>query len=420
MSRKDFNLRDIVNKAIDQATPTETLETVENVPTAKITPNARNFYGMRDLDDLAASIELTGLLHPIILRPAGAEGTYTIVDGERRFRAITEVLGWTSCPAIIRAQDPARTDAVNAILEELSLLEANRQNRKPNAAELSKEAERYKELLIELKENGVEIPGRLRDTLAMALDISASKLARLQKIRGSLVPEYLAIFDAGEMSESVAYAIAQLDANTQRIVVETESEAKKLAAYEIANRAEYLSACTRSRNCPYGGVCTWGVKMYDIGKNKSNYQKCTARTTGEAYPCCKNCSSAMECGSVCHMAQHDVDLAKQAKKAEEARKQELHAEECAVARRDWERVAKLREAAGIAKTDDRLPKADGNTWAEFENGLVPSEHYAHWTVARALMSLSRAIELADLFGVSLDDLVGRTVQPAPQEGPDDE
>ena len=418
MSRKDFNLRDIVNKAIDQAAPTETLETVENVPTDKITPNERNFYGMRDLDDLAASIELTGLLHPIILRPAGAEGTYTIVDGERRFRAITEVLGWTSCPAIIRAQDPARTDAVNAILEELSLLEANRQNRKPNAAELSKEAERYKELLIELKENGVEIPGRLRDTLAMALDISASKLARLQKIRGSLVPEYLAIFDAGEMSESVAYAIAQLDADTQRIVVETESEAKKLAAYEVSNRAEYLATCTSCRNCPYGGACSWGIKMYDVGKNKSNYQKCT-NASGPS-PCCHDCSRATECSAVCHMAQHDVELAKQAKKDEEAHKNRLRGEMCDRARQDWARVAELREAAGVAKDDDRLDKICGFTWAQWEEGndIVPPHDVEN--VRDALFSIKRAIQVADLFGVSLDDLLGHTVQQAPQEGPQDE
>ena len=62
--RKDFNLRDIVNKAIDEATPPDEVEAVASVPVAKITPNPLNFYTMTALDELAASIELTGLLTP--------------------------------------------------------------------------------------------------------------------------------------------------------------------------------------------------------------------------------------------------------------------------------------------------------------------------------------------------------------------
>lgn len=415
MSRKDFNLRDIVSKAMDQAAPTPA-ETVERVPVSEITPNALNFYGMRDLDALAASIELTGLLHPIILRPNAAGEGYTIVDGERRFRAVSEVLGRDTIPAIIRTPDAAKTDAVNAIMEELALLEANRQNRKASPSELSKEAERYKELLVQLKENGVEIPGRLRDVLAQALDVSASKLARLQKIRNSLVPEYLDLFDADEISESVAYAIAQLDPNVQRIVVESDKEAKKLGAYEVTSRAEYLDVCTSRRDCPYGGVCTWGVKMYDVGKSKSIYQRCTG-TSGPS-PCCQNCNRAAECGTVCPMAQRDVEYAKQKKlDAAEKQKKELAARRKA-ARQDWERVGKMREAAGLAVDDERLPKINGYTWAEFEAGKVEgqdTEDFMH-----AVFWIGKAITIADLFGVSLDELVGRAVPAPPQEAPADE
>lgn len=417
--RKDFNLRDIVNKAMDQATPADAPEIVEHVPVAKITPNARNIYGMRDLDELAASIELTGLLHPIILRPNPDGDGYTIVDGERRFRAMSEVLGHDAVPAIVRTPDAAKTDAVNAILEELALLEANRQTRKTNPAELSKEAERYKELLIQLKENGVEIPGRLRDVLAQALDVSASKLARLQKIRGSLVPEYLEVFDAGDMSESVAYTIAQLDPDIQRVVVESEADAKKLGAYEVTNRAEYLAACTARRDCPHGGVCTWGVKMYDIGKNKAVYQKCT-NTSGSS-PCCHDCSRAAECGSVCPMAQRDVDLVKQAKKDEAARKEKQHAEQCALACQDWQRVARMREAAGVAIDDERLPHMSGYSWAQWEERSLILPPYDTTDVKTAIYFVHSAVNVADLFGVTLDELVGRTVpQAAPPEAPDDE
>lgn len=418
MSRKDFNLRDIIDKAMDQAEPDDQPETVEQVPVSQIMPNPLNFYGMRDLDELAASIELAGLLHPIILRPNPDGDGYTIVDGERRFRAVSEALKRDTIPAIIRTPDAAKTGTVNALLEELALLEANRQNRKTTPAELSKEAERYRELLVQLKEHGVKIPGRLRDVLTQALDVSASKLARLQKIRNSLVPEYLAVFDAGEMSESVAYAIAQLDPDTQRLVVESEADAKKLAAFEVKSRAEYLAACTRRRDCSYGGVCTWGVKMYDVGKNKSAYQDCTG-AAGKS-PCCLDCSRATECSTVCPMAQHEVDLARQAKLDELNNRERKHAEQRDLASQDWSRVAKLREAAGISLDDPRLPNMSGYLWAQWEGRSLIMPPYDTTDVKTALYFVHSAVKVADLFGVSLDELFGRTVPAPAPEAPADE
>lgn len=111
-------------------------------------------------------------------------------------------------PAIIR--EPA-----SDVLEELLLIEANRATRVMSSADTMRQAERYRELLAELKSQGVEIPGRLRDAVAEAMQISASRLARLDVIRKNLSPEWMEAFETGSLSESAAYELARLPQEQQ-------------------------------------------------------------------------------------------------------------------------------------------------------------------------------------------------------------
>ena len=196
---KKFNMLELAKEALGDVNVSK-VDTVQQLDTALIDVNSSNFYEMSDLEGLAASIELVGLMHPVIVRPN--DERYTLIDGERRFRAMTEVLGWTEIFAIVRR--PA-----NDVVEELMLIEANRPQRKMSAADLSKQAERYTELLAQLKEAGVAIPGRLRDRVAEALQVSSTKLARLHAIRENLVPELLDKFDRGVIGESVAYEFSR-------------------------------------------------------------------------------------------------------------------------------------------------------------------------------------------------------------------
>lgn len=207
MAKRGFDLAALARKSIGDATVSVSKMDTQSLPASRIYVNDANFYEMSDLDELAASIELTGLLHPVLVRPSD-NGMYKIIDGERRFRAMTEILNWTEIPVIIRVP-------VNDVLEELMLIEANRTQRKMSASELSKQAERYTELLAGLKDAGIEIPGRLRDRVAEALNVSASKLGRLHAIRQNLEPGLLAMFDDGDLSESVAYELSRYDHQKQ-------------------------------------------------------------------------------------------------------------------------------------------------------------------------------------------------------------
>jgi ParB/RepB/Spo0J family partition protein len=89
---------------------------VQNVPCKDIRrgKNDRTVFKQEDLEALANSIRENGLAQPITVRPNGVEiiadssgwqqssHVYEIVAGERRFRAVSTILGWTTIPAIVR------------------------------------------------------------------------------------------------------------------------------------------------------------------------------------------------------------------------------------------------------------------------------------------------------------------------------
>jgi ParB-like partition proteins len=82
--------------------PTTAGETVTNLPVNAIRPNPfqpRQHFKPEELEALAESIKLHGLLQPILVRPK--DGEYELVAGERRWRA-AQLAGLTEIPAIIR------------------------------------------------------------------------------------------------------------------------------------------------------------------------------------------------------------------------------------------------------------------------------------------------------------------------------
>jgi len=54
------------------------------------------------LAELASSIEASGLLQPVVVRPRN--GKYELIAGERRWRAVQR-LGWSKIPAVIKEAD---------------------------------------------------------------------------------------------------------------------------------------------------------------------------------------------------------------------------------------------------------------------------------------------------------------------------
>ena len=91
---------------------------LRDLPVDSIDPNPyqpRQRWDDEALGELAASIEASGLLQPVVVRPHGAR--WQLIAGERRWRAVRR-LGWPRIPAVIHEADD-RTLLTLALIENL-------------------------------------------------------------------------------------------------------------------------------------------------------------------------------------------------------------------------------------------------------------------------------------------------------------
>nr|DAG54323.1 MAG TPA: chromosome partitioning protein [Caudoviricetes sp.] len=190
------------------------------IPITELRPNGGNFYDTSNFEDLADSIELNGLLEPLcVFRRGQGTGSYVIFSGHRRFKALRllyEKSGfekWTEVPCIVFP------DPHDANRETVMLIHANSTGRVLSNWEKTVQALRLKKALVAMREGGAELPGRIRDLVAAEMQMSASKLARLEAIGNNLT--YRSWFDlwkAGKLNESVAYRLSMLEWEEQERV----------------------------------------------------------------------------------------------------------------------------------------------------------------------------------------------------------
>jgi len=150
--------------------------TVNEIPMDRIDANPfqpRTDFDGAELDNLAESIRVQGLLQPILVRPHPATAErYQIVAGERHFRAAM-LAGLTEIPSILRETDDSDA-AVVALVENL-------QRQDLNAIE---EAEGYQRLLQEF--------GLTHEALGYAVSKSRSHVGntiRLLRLSASIQQE---------------------------------------------------------------------------------------------------------------------------------------------------------------------------------------------------------------------------------------
>lgn len=203
---KRFSLAEYIKtEPVSDSDPARIVE----IPLSKIIANSRNFYGVRDVEALADSIKLNGLLEPLIVYPYGSSaGLYRLISGHRRIAALQLNKAETApCRIVAKPASAAR--------EDLMLISANGQRTK-TGAEVAAEAQRMTDALLALKKEGVELPGRLRDIVAETLGVSSTALARKKVINDGLkVPGFRQAWESGKMGETVAYELAQLPSEKQ-------------------------------------------------------------------------------------------------------------------------------------------------------------------------------------------------------------
>lgn len=213
---KKFNLAALVPEM--EAVSESDTPRITMIPITELRPNGGNFYDTSNIDDLVDSIELNGLLEPLcVFRRAQGTGSYVIFSGHRRYKALRRLYEksgfekWTEVPCIV-FPDPHDENR-----ETVMLIHANSTGRILSNWEKAQQALRLKEALVAMREGGAELPGRIRDLVAEEMQMSASKLARLEAIGNNLTEvRFAKAWREGRLNESVAYELSKLPKARQK------------------------------------------------------------------------------------------------------------------------------------------------------------------------------------------------------------
>lgn len=318
--KKGFDLANLL-KDVPKLDTADGREQIEYIDIGLIDSDPGNFYKLTQLEELASNIAVVGLQQPLRVRTSEKDPQRVmVVSGHRRQAALKLLIkeGREDLRAVPCIRERV---AGSAALQELRLIFANRDTRVISSGEIAKQAERVEMLLYQLKEEGFEFPGRMRDYVAQACKVSAPKLSRLKVIRENLIPEYMALFEKDKLPEQTAYALARLPGDFQRrmfnALLTTPSGAtveKVLGKYNEGWRWEPQLTCPDGKTCKRGDV----FLRRDCETSWQGF--CGGNT------CCLKCPQATEsyspCERMCSKAKAQRKEASDKKKEEEHKRQE--------------------------------------------------------------------------------------------------
>ncbi len=190
---------------------------LRELPVSNVVPNPlqpRTHIDEGELLELTASIEASGLLQPVIVRPRN--GKYELIAGERRWRAVQR-LGWPKIPAVVREVDD-QTLLTLALIENLQ-----RDDLSP-----IDEAAGYQRLGEEFELAQAEIArlvGRDRSTIA--------NLLRLLKLPEPIKQQ----IQQGELSEGHARALLAIADESQQLELARQAAEQGWSVRDLEARA---------------------------------------------------------------------------------------------------------------------------------------------------------------------------------------
>lgn len=279
---------------------TEGRDQIEYIDIDLIDSDPGNFYELRGIPDLAGDIETVGLQQPLLVRP-GEDGHVVLISGHRRRAALQLLVDegkerFRQVPCI-------RKTGGNALVYEMQLIFANAHTRVLTNAEISRQAARLEEIFYQLKEQGYEFPGRMIDHVAEACNIKRAKLGRLKKIEVHLAPCYKPLWDAGDLPEDTADALAGLPQAVQerikRVCPKKTPTASNIREIGAKMKTGFCYDVIGLK-CPDGGVCTQRDKFLKHNLTCYGWERCSGGK------CCIECSAGgahrvdgSACGAAC-------------------------------------------------------------------------------------------------------------------------
>ena len=185
-----------------------------------------NFYGIRDLEVLKASISLKGLLQPILVTE-GEEGRYTVLGGGRRRKAIEELVNegredLRKVPCIVAdtrlqgedTEDQEEDREMKELLNRLDIISANSFREKTDWEKLE-ETVQIGNIIKDLKRLG-KIKGNVREMQAELSGTTGTQIARYNAILNNLSEELTEAFKNNDFGISVAYELSRLTEEYQK------------------------------------------------------------------------------------------------------------------------------------------------------------------------------------------------------------
>lgn len=424
--KKGFDLANLL-KDVPKLDTADGREQIEYIDISQIESDPGNFYNLVQLEELASNIAVVGLQQPLRVRTSETDPEkVVVVSGHRRQAALKLLIkeGREDLREVPCIQEHVTGSAA---LQELRLIYGNSDTRVLSSAELAKQAERVEMLLYQLKEEGFEFPGRMRDHVAQACRISAPKLSRLKVIRENLIPQYMSLFEKDKLPEQTAYALARLPGDFQLRIFTVLSDKipsgdkaeKVLSKYNEGWRWE------PQLTCPDGKACKRGDTFLRRDCEAPGWAGFCGGNT-----CCLECdqakSSYSPCERMCSKAKAQCKEESDKKKEEEHKRQQKNGRKFQKETQGYaKRLLRTIDAAGVP--DDA--KID---WSYYDGILVSTirqwaagefDDPAGWRGPRLVpgrCNNGHMAELSKLLKCSTDFLMGLTdeIRPAPvQEEP---
>lgn len=393
-------------------------EQIEYIRLDLIDSDPNNFYQLSGIDQLADNIATCGLQQPIRVRPnPEQEGRFVIVSGHRR-RAAVELLAaeepeqWQEIACIVERE------VISPALQQLRLIYANANTRTMTSAEINEQAAQVEKLLYQLKEEGYEFPGRMRDHVAEAVNVSKTKLARLKVIRENLASVWVESYKSNVLTENTAYALARMPEEEQKLIFDVKKQTganlRNLYADAVTKFAERFAAidkliCEKCGNA----ACRNAAAMKDKAVRTEYFANCYCTS------CCESCYYLNSCKDACPEFSAQVNEAKAiAKEAERRVKRDAEERDRPKVEQIqelWTRFGYLRQEAGMSVEDvvkvmDMYYRvSDDKRFSQLEDGFakVSTETTLPYGYTFTLKDAQRLISIADAFGCSLDVLLCR-------------
>lgn len=242
---KKFNLTELLNQRSKEAGEQQKTEQQQAAAGAEVVtseegvsstadiydliPSKGNFYSVEDVQDLKQSIELLGVLQPLLVTEEEENGKRRIIAGHRRRLAVMQLVDegkdrFRRVPILIKPKK-------NAIIDRLALIMANRFREKTDWERMTEALETEK-LVLELKDS-MNIPGRTRDLLAEIIETSPAQLGRYKAIYNNIIAELMAEFKANRIVVSVIYEASGLPEDYQKQAAEIFRENEVLTLADV-------------------------------------------------------------------------------------------------------------------------------------------------------------------------------------------